>query len=160
MRVPALAACVALAALAAACGDEPEPPRVEPEVALELGSPADGAVVRSETVEISGTVRPRGARVKVLGREVAVDGGGFSAEVPLEPGANLIDVAADARGRRPDFAVARIVREVRLPVPDLAGPRRRHRAGPARGPRPDGPGGGRRRLLRPDPARATRRSAS
>jgi hypothetical protein len=121
MRVPALAACVALTALVAACGDEPEPPRVEPEVTLELGSPADGAVVRSETVEISGTVQPRGARVQVLGREVAVDGGGFSAEVPLEPGANLIDVAADARGRRPDFAVARIVREVRLPVPDLVG---------------------------------------
>ena len=42
-------------------------------------------------------------------------------EVPLEPGANLIDISAGARGRRPDFAVARIVREVRLPVPDLAG---------------------------------------
>src|SRR5215218_10770857 len=102
------------------CGQEtPAPPRPEPTVALALQSPADAAVVRAETVEIRGTVRPARAQVTVLGREVAVDGGAFSAEVALEPGANLIDVAASARGRRPDFAVARIVREVRLPVPDL-----------------------------------------
>jgi hypothetical protein len=121
MRVTTVAAVLALTALASACGDDPEPPRDEPGVKLELGSPADGAVVRAETVEIRGTVLPRGARVKVLGREVAVDAGSFRAEVPLEPGANLIDVAADARGRRPDFAVARIVLEVRQPVPDLVG---------------------------------------
>jgi hypothetical protein len=121
MRAPAVAAVAALTALAAACGDEPEPPRQEPRVTLELGSPADGAVVRSRTVELRGTVQPRGAQVRVLGREISVDGGSFRAEVPLVPGANLIDVAAGARGRRPDFAVARIVREVRLPVPDLAG---------------------------------------
>src|SRR5918999_664241 len=121
MRVPTVAAVLALAALAPACGDDPEPPRDEPGVELELGSPADGAIVRAETVEIRGTVHPRGAKVRVLGREIPVDGGSFRAEVPLEPGANLIDVAADARGRRPDFAVARIVLEVRQPVPDLVG---------------------------------------
>jgi hypothetical protein len=121
MRATSLAAVMALAALAPACGDDPQPPRNEPRVELELGSPADGAVVPSETVEIRGTVRPRSAQVKVVGREIAVDGGSFRAEVPLEPGANLIDVSAGARGRRPDFAVARIVREVRLPVPDLVG---------------------------------------
>src|SRR5687768_11960998 len=107
MRAPTFAAVVVLTALAPACGDDPEPARNEPEVKLELGSPADSAVVRSETVEIRGTVQPRGASVEVLGREVAVDAGSFRAEVPLEPGANLIDVAAGARGRRPDFAVAR-----------------------------------------------------
>ena len=121
MRALAPAAVAALAALAAACGDEPPPRGPEPEVRLELGSPADGDVVRSETVEIRGTVLPQGAHVHVLGREVAVDAGSFRAEVPLEPGANLIDVSADARGRRPGFAVARIVREVLLPVPDLLG---------------------------------------
>ena len=121
MRATSFAAVIALAALAPACGDDPQPPRNEPRVELELGSPADGAVVPSETVEIRGTVRPRGAQVKVVGREIAVDGGSFRTEVPLEPGANLIDISAGARGRRPDFAVARIVREVRLPVPDLAG---------------------------------------
>ena len=116
-----LAALPALAALAVACGDEPSPPRSEPQVRLELGSPADGAVVNGETVEIRGSVRPQGARVQVLGRDVEVDGGSFRADVPLEPGANLIDVSAGARGRRPDFAVTRIVREVRLPIPDLVG---------------------------------------
>jgi hypothetical protein len=121
MRAPTLAAVVVLTALAPACGDDSEPPRNEPDVKLELGSPADSAVVRSETVEIRGTVQPRWAHVEVLGREVAVDAGSFRAEVELEPGANLIDVAAGARGRRPDFAVARIVREVRLPVPDVVG---------------------------------------
>jgi hypothetical protein len=121
MRVSTVAAVLALAALAPACGEDAEPPRNEPGVKLELGSPSDGAVVRSETVEIRGTVLPRGASVKVLGREIAVDGGSFRAEVELEPGANLIDVSAEGRGRRPDFAVARIVREVRLPVPDVTG---------------------------------------
>jgi hypothetical protein len=121
MRAPALAAAIALTALVAACGDDPGPPRPEPQVHLRLGSPPDGGVVPSETVELRGTVQPRGAQVKVLGREVAVDGGSFSTEVPLEPGANLIDISAGARGRRPDFVVARLVREVRLPIPDLAG---------------------------------------
>ena len=121
MRALVIAAALAPAALVAACGDERRPPGPEPEVRLELGGPADGAVVRTETVELQGTVQPRGAHVRVLGSDVAVDGGSFSTEVALEPGANLIDVAADARGRRPDFAVARIVREVRLPVPDLLG---------------------------------------
>ncbi len=121
MRVPALTAAVVLAILTAACGDEPGPPPPEPVVRLELGTPADGAVVRSETVEVRGTVQPRGAQVEVLGREVAADNGEFRTDVALEPGANMIDVAAGARGRRPDFAVTRIVREVRLPVPDLAG---------------------------------------
>ena len=121
MRAPALAAVVTLATLAPACGDEPRETLPEPVVRLTLESPADGATVRSETVEISGAVRPGGAQVRVLGRAVSVERGEFRAEVELEPGANLIDVAADARGRRPDFAVTRIVREVRVPVPDLVG---------------------------------------
>jgi hypothetical protein len=116
-----LLALPVLTALAAACGNDPEPPRNQPQVRLELGSPADGAVVRSETIEIRGTVEPSGAQVQVLGDTVDVDGASFSAEVPLEPGGNVIDVSAGARGRRPDFAAMRIVREVRLPVPDLAG---------------------------------------
>lgn len=120
-RALVLATLPALAALAAACGDDPPPPRQEPEVRLQLGSPSDGAVVRDETIEIRGTVQPSGAQVQVLGREVAVDAGSFRAEVPLEPGANLIDVSAGARGRRPDFVATRVVREVRLPVPDLVG---------------------------------------
>ena len=121
MRVSTVAAVLALAALAPACGEDSEPPRNEPGVKLELGSPSDGAVVRSETVELRGTVLPRGASVKVLGREIAVDGGSFRTEVALEPGANLIDVAASANGRRPDFAALRVVREERVALPDVVG---------------------------------------
>jgi hypothetical protein len=122
MRAPFVVSLLALAALAPACGDgSPAPPRNEPKVKLQLRDPADLAVVRAESVSISGSVAPAGAHVQVLGREVAVSGGTFSADVALEPGANLIDVEASARGRRPDFAATRIVREVRVPIPDLVG---------------------------------------
>ena len=121
MRIAGLAAPLVLALAALACGDDPGPARPEPVVVLTLTGPADGAVVRRESIAIRGSVQPRGAQVEVLGRDVAVEAGGFSTDVALEPGANLIDVAAAAPGRRPDFAVARVVREVRLPVPALVG---------------------------------------
>jgi hypothetical protein len=57
----------------------------------------------------------------VLGRDVAVDGGEFRSEVELEPGSNLIDVAASANGRRPDFAALRVVFEARVALPDVVG---------------------------------------
>ncbi len=121
MRAQLLAAGLAVAAFLPACGDAPEPPRREPEVKLRLTSPADVAVVRTETVEIRGTVAPAAAEVQVRGRKVAVQGGGFSADVALKPGANLIDVAASARGRRPDFAAMRVVFEQRVALPDVVG---------------------------------------
>jgi hypothetical protein len=121
LRPTLLAAAGALSLLAVACGDDPGPPRQEPLVRLELTAPDDAAVVRAETIEISGTVRPARATVEVLGNEVAVEGGRFTAEVPLEPGANLIDVAASAADRRPDFAAMRVVREERVALPDVVG---------------------------------------
>ena len=102
MRVPAPVLVVTLRRSWRLAGTTPSRRGPEPQVRLELGSPADGSIVRTESVEIRGTVQPRGAHVQVLGREVAVDGGSFRAEVPLEPGANLIDISADARGRRPE----------------------------------------------------------
>jgi hypothetical protein len=122
MRPPVLAPLLGLAVLVVGCGgDDPQPPRKEPTVRLRLSAPADASVVRAESVRLTGTVRPVRAHVQVLGREVAVDDGRFAADVPLTPGANLIDVAASARGRRPDFAAMRVVREVRVAVPRLEG---------------------------------------
>jgi hypothetical protein len=121
VRLSLIAAVLALAAVAAACGGERKPPRTEPRVRLSLAAPADNATVRSDTVELTGTVKPADARVEVLGEPVAVSAGRFRATVPLQPGANLIDVAATAAGRRSDFAAARIVREIRVAVPDVVG---------------------------------------
>jgi Glucodextranase, domain B/PASTA domain len=121
MRVCTIAALLGLALTAAACGEDPKPPRDEPEVRLTLSGPSDGATQRDDTVELAGTVKPAGAAVQVRGEEVAVDDGRFATEVELEPGANLIDVAASAGGRRPDFAALRIVFEQRVALPDLTG---------------------------------------
>jgi PASTA domain/Glucodextranase, domain B len=121
MRTCTIAALVGLALLAAACGDDPKPPRDEPDVELTLTGPADGATMRDDTVEIAGTVKPARAAVQVLGRVVSVDGGRFVTEVELDPGANLIDVAASATGRRPDFAALRVVFEQRVALPDVVG---------------------------------------
>ena len=121
VRIPVIAFLAVCALTAQACGDDPQPPRVEPKVKLTLTSPSDGGTTRNETVSIEGDVAPAGAHIQVLGKDVTVSGGHFSAQVTLDPGANLIDVAATANGRRPDFAAMRVIREVRVPIPDVAG---------------------------------------
>ena len=65
---------------------------------------------------------PASAAVTVLGQRAAVSGGGtFSATVALQPGANVIDVMATARGRGPTLTAFRVTREVPVTVPNLAG---------------------------------------
>lgn len=121
MRTCTITAVLAVVLLTAACGEEEKPPARESLVELTLTAPPDADTTRDERIEISGTVKPAGATVQVLGSEVAVEEGRFSAEVALEPGANLIDVAGSARGRRPDFAALRVIREQSVPLPDLVG---------------------------------------
>jgi hypothetical protein len=121
MRTCTIAVVVAVAFLTAACGEEEKPPQRELLVELSIDAPPDGGTIRDERIAISGTVKPARATVQVLGSEVAVQDGRFSTEVALDPGANLIDVAGSAHGRRPDFAAVRIVREQRVPLPDLVG---------------------------------------
>jgi hypothetical protein len=121
MRTCTIAALLAVATLTAACGEDAKPPQKEPLVELTLTAPPDGDTIREERIEISGTVKPARANVQVLGSEVAVQDGRFSTEVALEPGANLIDVAGSASGRRPDFASLRVIREQRVPLPDVVG---------------------------------------
>jgi hypothetical protein len=113
-----------LAAAAAGCGGEKQPraQRPAPAVDLSVATPNDMATVRDETVQVEGTVEPAGADVLVLGQKAPVSGGGsFSATVPLEPGANVIDVMATAPGRGPALTAFRVTREVPVAVPDLAG---------------------------------------
>jgi len=113
-----------LVATAAGCGGDGGQQRVERAsvpVALAVTAPSDNAVVRTETVKIRGTVRPARAVVRVVGEEADVTGGVFSAEVALEPGANVIDVMATAPGRGPAMTAVRVTRELPVPVPDLGG---------------------------------------
>jgi hypothetical protein len=112
-----------LAAAAAGCGgdDGERSQRASVPVVLDVSSPADNSVVRTETVEVRGTVEPADSAVRVLGRQADVSGGEFSAEVALEPGANVVDVIATARGRGPAMLAVRVTRELPVEVPDLGG---------------------------------------
>ncbi len=82
------------------------------ELAIQITSPADGAIVDNLTVNVSGTVTV-GATVKVNGIDAAVSGGQFSATIPLAVGENTITaVARNAGGtlRSATITVTRIDR--------------------------------------------------
>jgi hypothetical protein len=114
---------IAVAALlVAGCGDD-EPPAPPAKVRLAVNTPADAAVVEGDEVQISGTVAPARARVVILGEAVDAASGRFSTSVALDPGANVIDVAASADGRSPAVTAIRVVREMPVEIPDLQGKR-------------------------------------
>jgi Glucodextranase, domain B/PASTA domain len=111
-------ALVACAGGVAACGGSSKP---TPRVQLQINSPSDGALVRSGWVAVSGSVSPSNTSVLVLGKSVPVASGAFSAQVPLRPGTNIIDVLAGAPHAQAAMHVFRIVRQIVVPVPELAG---------------------------------------
>ena len=115
-RSYALLATLALAG----CGTQARP-ATTPRVELKLSSPGDGRTLRADTVDIAGTVAPAGAAVTVAGRAATVDGSSFTATVPLEPGGNVIDVTASSPGHRPAADALRVVRDIRVQLPSLAG---------------------------------------
>jgi hypothetical protein len=122
MRVPTLLILACLVTAAGCGGDDNERAQRPPApVQLDVNEPDDMAVVQSETVEVRGTVEPAGASVRVLGDEADVSGGTFTAEVALDPGANVIDVIATARGRSTAMTAFRVTRELPVEVPDLDG---------------------------------------
>ena len=125
MRRSALVfACLAAAAVTGCGSDDGQKRAQRPAtpVALRITTPADMTTVRTESVEVVGTVEPAGAAVLVLGQKAPVSGGGtFKATVPLEPGANVIDVMATASGRGPALTAFRVTREMPVTVPDLGG---------------------------------------
>lgn len=115
------AAMAAAALLFAACGEEDRADPPPKPVRLVVTGPGDGAVVDADRVQVSGTVAPGGARVMVAGEAAHVAGGRFSADVALDPGPNLIDIAAAAPNRRPSLAAVRVVRRMPVEIPDLRG---------------------------------------
>jgi hypothetical protein len=113
-----LALLAALAALAG-CGGATRAPRPEPPVVLHVTSPPDTKSTRGGVVTVSGSVTPGDADVRVLGRAAEVVAGSFTARVALQPGANVIDVFATARGHDPAMTALRVTREMPVQVPDL-----------------------------------------
>ena len=117
-----IAGCCAALAVVGGCGGKDKPPPKPPRpVALTIQQPGDTATVESGTIDVRGTVEPATAQVRVLGRPASVSGGSFSIQVPLEPGANVVDVIASAPRRAPMLTAFRITREVLVVVPDLSG---------------------------------------
>ncbi len=117
--IGALAAALALLAAVAGCGSQRAAAGPESRVALTIAAPADGARVGDSTVEVRGRVVPATAQVSVLGRPALVTRGAFTVVVPLELGANVVDVIASARGRSPALTAVRVTREDQVEVPDL-----------------------------------------
>lgn len=104
------------------CGDkDPTAQKPKPPVKLRVSSPSDTALVLGSTVQVSGSVSPGNAQVQVQGRRAQVSGGRFRSEVALQPGPNVIDVAATARNRSAALTAFRVTREQRVTVPDLVG---------------------------------------
>ena len=122
MRLGAFIVAGIAGALLGGCGssDEP-PPKPQKPVRLTVSTPIDTAVVQGATATVTGTVSPARARVIVQGHSAQVSNGSFSSSVTLDHGANVIDVAATARGRTAALTAFRITREERIAVPDLAG---------------------------------------
>jgi Glucodextranase, domain B/PASTA domain len=112
---------VGLFAALAGCGHGTDPRR--PPVRLTIDSPADGARLSTGSVDVTGTVSPRDAVVRVRGVRTSSGGGTFNARVRLVPGANVIDVLAGAARARPAMSAVRVYRQVMVAVPDVAGER-------------------------------------
>ena len=105
--------------LLAGCGADTPPPKPQKPVQLSVSAPSDTAIVQSATAQVSGTVSPPGARVKVQGHLAQVSGNSFTSTVNLAQGPNVIDVAATARGRATALTAFRVTRDERVAVPEL-----------------------------------------
>jgi hypothetical protein len=112
---------IAASVLLAGCGADTPPPKPQKPVRLSVFTPSDTAVVQGATAQVTGTVSPPGARVKVQGHVARVSGGSFTSTVELAQGPNVIDVAATARGRATALTAFRVTREERVAVPRLTG---------------------------------------
>ena len=121
MRISMLLTLVCLAAAGCGGDDNERAQRPLTPVRLAVNEPNDMAVVQSDSVDVQGTVEPAGAQVRVMGERADVSGGTFRAKVALDPGPNVIDVIATARGRGTAMTAFRVTRELPVEVPDLDG---------------------------------------
>ena len=123
--MPRPSALVALllpcALVCVACGGDQAPSAPARAVRLELTAPADAAVVDGDAVTVRGRVSPASSTVQVMGEDVDAGQGTFAVRIELEPGANIVDVAASAPGRRPVTTAVRVVRRMPVEIPDLRG---------------------------------------
>jgi Glucodextranase, domain B/PASTA domain len=93
-----------------------------PPVRLTVLEPADQAVVKADSVTLSGRVDPATAAVSVRGEQAEVSPRGrFHADVALAPGTNVIDVLASAGRACPARTATHTRRAVTVAVPDVAG---------------------------------------
>ena len=70
-------------------------------VVLRVASPAGGAVVSANTINVQGTVTPNDATVQIDGQPAAVGNGVFTGTAPLQSGTNSIAVIGSASGYTP-----------------------------------------------------------
>jgi hypothetical protein len=92
-----------------------------PRVSLKVAQPSDPQTVRAPSLKLQGSVSPSGASVQVNGEDATVSGSSFSADVKLDPGANVIDVTASAPGHRPEADAVRVTYDTRVEIPDVIG---------------------------------------
>jgi hypothetical protein len=121
IRAATLLLCTVAAASCGGSDPSSDPARALTPVRLTVIAPTDSATTRTTSVTVRGSVDPPDATVLVLGRRAGVVAGAFSAQVDLDPGTNVIDLAATAPGRGPALTAVRITREMPVAVPDLGG---------------------------------------
>jgi hypothetical protein len=119
MRLSLLTGAACALLLGACGGDKPAEPVGT--VRLQVSAPQDFGTVRTDSVEVRGTVRPASATVTVRGERAEVSGGVWSAQVGVEPGVNVVDVLASAGRARPAMTAVRVRRVAEVVVPDLVG---------------------------------------
>jgi hypothetical protein len=122
MRLAPPLLALALLAAVTACGGEAKRSGASGgrAVRVTIAGPGDQATTRAPMLTVHGSVTPADASVLVLGQPADVVAGAFTARVPLQPGANVIDLEATAAGRSPALAAVRVTREMPVAVPDLS----------------------------------------
>lgn len=93
------------------------------ELAVAVTSPANGFVTREEEVSVAGTVSAGAASVLVNGVPASLDGGSFTAIVPLRQGTNMVVALATKASGRTGTGSIQVTRDVIAPIVRIDSPR-------------------------------------